>query len=115
MLFATQNPPGAYGGRKILSRAFRNCFLEIHVDDMPEDELCMILERRCEVPPSYARKMVEVMKTYKGIGKVAKFLLGSMDLLLLVIYSSGKRGSKSLVNLMRIWQWTVICCSPRKQ
>jgi len=24
MLFATQNPPGAYGGRKVLSRAFRN-------------------------------------------------------------------------------------------
>ena len=23
MLFATQNPPGAYGGRKQLSRAFR--------------------------------------------------------------------------------------------
>ncbi|MCL4420062.1 AAA family ATPase [Patescibacteria group bacterium] len=27
MLFATQNPPGLYGGRKILSRAFRNRFL----------------------------------------------------------------------------------------
>ena len=45
MLFATQNPPGAYGDRKILSCAFRNHFLEIHVDDIPEDELCMILER----------------------------------------------------------------------
>ena len=28
-LFATQNPPGMYGGRKILSRAFRNRFLEL--------------------------------------------------------------------------------------
>ncbi len=27
MLFATQNPPGLYGGRKVLSRAFRNRFL----------------------------------------------------------------------------------------
>ncbi|CAB1097866.1 unnamed protein product [Ectocarpus sp. CCAP 1310/34] len=27
-LFATQNPPGAYGGRKPLSRAFRNRFME---------------------------------------------------------------------------------------
>ncbi|WOL06186.1 midasin isoform X3 [Canna indica] len=62
MLFATQNPPTFYGGRKMLSRAFRNRFLEIHVDEIPEDELTMILERRCKIPGSYASKMVEVMK-----------------------------------------------------
>ncbi|XP_042401089.1 midasin-like [Zingiber officinale] len=62
MLFATQNPPTLYGGRKMLSRAFRNRFLEIHVDEIPEDELSMILELRCKIPPSYASKMVEVMK-----------------------------------------------------
>jgi midasin len=62
MLFATQNPPGAYGGRKVLSRAFRNRFLELHVDDIPEFELCSILEKRCEVPKSYADKMVDVMR-----------------------------------------------------
>lgn len=28
-LFATQNPPGVYGGRKPLSRAFRNRFMEV--------------------------------------------------------------------------------------
>ena len=31
MLFATQNPPGVYAGRKVLSRAFQNRFLELHV------------------------------------------------------------------------------------
>ncbi|XP_077240383.1 midasin-like protein isoform X2 [Tasmannia lanceolata] len=62
MLFATQNPPTLYGGRKMLSRAFRNRFLEIHVDDIPEDELSTILEKRCKIPKSYAVKMVEVMK-----------------------------------------------------
>lgn len=31
MLFATQNPPGSYGGRKVLSRAFRNRFVELQV------------------------------------------------------------------------------------
>lgn len=62
MLFATQNPPTLYGGRKMLSRAFRNRFLEIHVDEIPEDELSMILELRCKIPSSYASKMVEVMK-----------------------------------------------------
>lgn len=62
MLFATQNPPTLYGGRKMLSRAFRNRFVEIHVDEIPEDELSTILNKRCKIPESYARKMVEVMK-----------------------------------------------------
>ena len=47
MLFATQNPPGAtYGGRKVLSKAFRNRFMEIHVGDIPDDELRIILNKR---------------------------------------------------------------------
>ncbi|KAL2649174.1 hypothetical protein R1flu_017302 [Riccia fluitans] len=62
MLFATQNPPGIYGGRKVLSRAFRNRFIELHVDDIPDQELQSILEIRCQIPASYASKMVEVMK-----------------------------------------------------
>ncbi|EPS68043.1 hypothetical protein M569_06727 [Genlisea aurea] len=62
MLFATQNPPGFYGGRKILSRAFRNRFMEIHVDDIPQDELTTILERKCQIPGTCAGKMVNVMK-----------------------------------------------------
>ncbi|KAK9099488.1 hypothetical protein Syun_026533 [Stephania yunnanensis] len=62
MLFATQNPPTLYGGRKMLSRAFRNRFVEIHVDEIPECELSEILEKRCKIPSSYAKTMVEVMK-----------------------------------------------------
>ncbi|KAL0341854.1 UNVERIFIED_CONTAM: Midasin, partial [Sesamum calycinum] len=62
MLFATQNPPVVYGGRKMLSRAFRNRFVEIHVDEIPQEELSTILERRCKVPGSYAKKMVDIMK-----------------------------------------------------
>ncbi|KAL6842329.1 hypothetical protein ACP4OV_027756 [Aristida adscensionis] len=62
MLFATQNPPMLYGGRKMLSRAFRNRFIEVHVDEIPEDELIIILEQRCKIAPSYAKKMVNVMK-----------------------------------------------------
>lgn len=41
MLFATQNPPGLYGGRKSLSLAFRNRFLELHVDDIPGGLFCV--------------------------------------------------------------------------
>ncbi|KAH9812034.1 hypothetical protein DFH28DRAFT_1177882 [Melampsora americana] len=60
MLFATQNPPGLYGGRKVLSRAFRNRFLELHFDEVPRDELEIILCERCQIAPSYSRKIVEV-------------------------------------------------------
>ncbi|OLL27013.1 Midasin [Neolecta irregularis DAH-3] len=62
MLFATQNPPGLYGGRKYLSRAFRNRFLELHFDDIPEEELEIILCERCKIAPSYCKKIVEVYK-----------------------------------------------------
>ena len=63
MLFATQNPPGAtYGGRKVLSKAFRNRFMEIHVGDIPDEELKIILNKRCAVAPSYCTKLVEVMR-----------------------------------------------------
>jgi midasin len=62
MLFGTQNPPTHYGGRKMLSRAFRNRFIEIQVGEIPDDELSQILVDKCDIPLSYASKMVEVMK-----------------------------------------------------
>ena len=63
MLFATQNPPGLYGGRKTLSRAFRNRFLELHFDDIPEAELDIILTNRCpKVAPSDCNRIVAVYK-----------------------------------------------------
>lgn len=61
MLFATQNPPGLYGGRKVLSRAFRNRFVELHYDELPSAELETILHKRCYLPPSYCNKLVAVM------------------------------------------------------
>ncbi|KAG6999386.1 midasin [Physcia stellaris] len=60
MLFATQNPPGSYGGRKILSRAFRSRFLELHFDDIPEEELETILRERCQIAPSFCTRIVAV-------------------------------------------------------
>ncbi|XP_065288386.1 midasin isoform X3 [Dermacentor albipictus] len=61
MLFATQNPPGRYGGRKVLSRAFRNRFLELHFEELPAEELEDILEKSCSLPRSLSVKMVSVM------------------------------------------------------
>ena len=60
MLFATQNPPGLYAGRKVLSRAFRNRFLEVHFEDVPQAELETILCQRCRIAPSYGKKIVIV-------------------------------------------------------
>jgi midasin len=62
MLFATQNPPGLYAGRKVLSRAFRNRFLEIHFSEVPQAELQTILTNRCRIAPSYAEKIVQVFR-----------------------------------------------------
>lgn len=61
-LFATQNPAGEYGGRKILSRAFRNRFLELHVDDLPREELETILNKRTLLAPPFCKVLVNVMK-----------------------------------------------------
>ncbi|KAK8238602.1 hypothetical protein HDK90DRAFT_533293 [Phyllosticta capitalensis] len=62
MLFATQNPAGLYGGRKTLSRAFRNRFLELHFDDIPVNELKFILERRTQLPRSWCDHIVNVYR-----------------------------------------------------
>jgi midasin len=60
MLFATQNPAGLYGGRKVLSRAFRNRFLELHFDDIPVEELTEILHRRTMIPETWCKRIVSV-------------------------------------------------------
>lgn len=62
LLFATQNPPGLYAGRKVLSRAFRNRFLEVHFEDVPQDELETILCQRCRIAPSYGKRIVAVFE-----------------------------------------------------
>lgn len=61
-LFATQNPPGMYGGRKVLSRAFRNRFVELHFDQIPGDELIEIIHKRCCVSPQHSKKLVSVLQ-----------------------------------------------------
>lgn len=76
-LFATQNPPGVtYGGRKTLSKAFRNRFMEIHVGDIPDDELRIILNKRCSIAPSYAAKIVEVMRELQRRRRASRAFAG---------------------------------------
>jgi midasin len=75
-LFATQNPCGVYGGRKPLSRAFRNRFVEIHMSDIPSTEMITILEKRCACPPSHAKRLVEIMVTLRNRRSKSNVFLG---------------------------------------
>ncbi|PNS16126.1 Midasin [Sphaceloma murrayae] len=72
MIFATQNPAGVYGGRKVLSRAFRNRFLELHFDDIPVDELQTILVARSQKAPSWCDLIVKVYKELSIIRQEGK-------------------------------------------
>ncbi|XP_030636974.1 midasin [Chanos chanos] len=76
MLFATQNPPGLYGGRKVLSRAFRNRFVELHFDELPSTELETILHKRCSLPPSYCTKLVKVMQNLQSLRRGSSVFAG---------------------------------------
>ena len=76
ILFATQNPPGLYGGRKLLSRAFRNRFIELHFIEIPTDELIHILHQKCAIPKSYSRKMVGVMRELQSQRKLTGVFAG---------------------------------------
>lgn len=67
MLFATQNPAGLYGGRKVLSRAFRNRFLELHFDDIPVEELTEILHRRTMIPETWCKRIVKVYQELSSL------------------------------------------------
>ncbi|KAL9484939.1 hypothetical protein ACSS6W_003728 [Trichoderma asperelloides] len=73
ILFATQNPPGLYGGRKVLSRAFRNRFLELHFDDIPEEELEFILQQRSRnTSPPDCRRIVNVYKELSRLRQTSR-------------------------------------------
>ena len=80
-LFATQNPSGAYGGRKPLSRAFRNRFVEIQINDIPSYEMITILEKRCGCPPSHAKCLVEVMDSLRQLRSKSGVFLGKDGLI----------------------------------
>ncbi|KAJ1336600.1 hypothetical protein BSLG_007382 [Batrachochytrium salamandrivorans] len=83
MLFATQNPAGQYGGRKQLSRAFRNRFVELHFSDIPEGELEMIMEKRCRIAPSYAKRLVSVYKSLQKLRGTSRIFDGRQSFITL--------------------------------
>ncbi|KAF4033085.1 ATPase family associated domain-containing protein 5 [Phytophthora infestans] len=76
MLFATQNPPGLYGGRKVLSRAFRNRFLEVQVDEVASSELQTILQERSSLPPSYCGILIDIMRQLQLVRQQSSVFAG---------------------------------------
>lgn len=76
ILFATQNPPGLYGGRKQLSRAFRNRFIELHINDLPYDELEEILLKRSRIAPPFAKKMIKIMNELQLVRQQSNIFMG---------------------------------------
>ncbi|KAL5501448.1 MDN1 [Sanghuangporus vaninii] len=76
MLFATQNPPGVYAGRKVLSRALRNRFLEVHFEDVPATELEHILSQRSRIAPSYAHRIVLVFQELQKRRQIGRIFEG---------------------------------------
>lgn len=52
-----------------MSRAFKNRFIEMHFQEIAADELQIILSNRCEMPSSYAKKVVSVMKELQSTRK----------------------------------------------
>ena len=82
-LFATQNPAGAtYGGRKTLSRAFRNRFVELHFDELCSSELETIIEQKCAVPRKMAKKMIRVLRELQLKRRASAAFQGYYSLLL---------------------------------
>lgn len=90
-LFATQNPAGSiYGGRKILSRAFLNRFVEVHVGEVLSEEMLVILEKRCSIPPSYCKRL---LSAYQMLTERRDALSG--------IFS----GKHALITLRDLFRW----------
>ncbi|ADM12117.1 Willebrand factor type A domain-containing AAA ATPase [Encephalitozoon intestinalis ATCC 50506] len=80
-VFATQNI--GYGGRKGLSKAFRNRFVEMFFNEGGEEEILEILHGGSGLPKSFCKKMVEV---YSGL--------------------RSKRSVNALVTLRDLFKWS---------
>ncbi|CAG0883566.1 unnamed protein product [Cyprideis torosa] len=106
ILFATQNPPGLYGGRKVLSRAFRNRFIELHFGEIPPEELVTILEKRCLLPPTYAKKMVAVMTGLQTRRRISGVFAGKSGFMTLRdLFRWGERYTRAKVTGKQFHDW----------
>ena len=59
-IFAAMNPSETYAGRKDLSEAFKNRFIHLYYDNIPDEDLIEIIKGRLKISPKNSVKMVEV-------------------------------------------------------
>jgi midasin (ATPase involved in ribosome maturation) len=101
-LFATQNPPGIYGGRKPLSLAFRNRFVEIDIPDLPADEIVTIIEESCGIANKFSRMLVNIMLELQKNRQNSSLLLGKYgSLTVRDLIKWGKRSPQSALDVAR--------------
>jgi midasin len=61
------NPSELYGGRKDLSEAFKNRFIDLYFDNIPNEDLEEIIEKRCNIAKSRVKLMVAI---YNNLQKI---------------------------------------------
>ena len=77
VLFATQNPVTLeYAGRKSLSRAFRNRFVDVQIDELPGEELGSILSLKCRIAESTAKRMLATYTELSRLRRLDRVLSG---------------------------------------
>ncbi len=74
-IFAAMNPSENYNGRKDLSDAFKNRFIHIYFDNIPNEELKNIVQLRCNVPESRAKIMIEIFNDLQMIRSNEKIFM----------------------------------------
>ena len=109
MLFGTQNPAGSYAGRKVLSRAFRNRFIELNFAQIPEDELKTILSKRCELPTSYATKIIDLMRFLHSQRSLANMFGGKSSFITLrdLFRWANRYANARLSNERSLFDWNL--------
>ena len=75
-LFAAQNPAGIYGGRKQLSRAFTNRFVQLEFCELPEKELEEIVAKKCEIPASKSALLVKAINSLRNLRRDSAVFAG---------------------------------------
>ena len=66
-IFAAMNPSETYVGRKDLSDAFKNRFIHLFFNNIPNNELTTIIQKRCEIPLSRAEIMINIFSDLQMI------------------------------------------------
>ena len=90
---------GIYGGRKPLSRAFRNRFIEISIPDLPHSEIQEIVVQSCGLAPKYGAILVNIMKELQILRHANLFLGKHGAVTTRDIIKCGKRQPNSMTEV----------------